>query len=456
MRHSGIKALLPAPGLIGLLGLIAAALIALRIAGLAPESIMRAAVLAGALLLLVLGIDALRSLRAWTRAPLQLERRLPHAFAVGAPGTVDIVLTNRGSSRCRGRYFELGDPSLRIPSMPLAFRIEPGTRARFEVPVTATARGLKAFEGGQIRLRSGLGLLDLDLLVGPRETRRVFPDFRRTAFLAWVAGERRLAELGIKAQRRRGSGTDFDQLAEYGIGDPVRHIDWKATLKTSRPIVRRFRAERDQSVIFLLDCGRRMRADDTQLGVGATHFDQALDALMLLAFIALGEGDSVGAMTFGTPPGGERRFAPRKGRATINALMSALGDVEPTATFSDYARAAADLLGRQRKRGLVVMITNVYDEDVGELSRAVALLRARHRVVLASLREQIVGELEAQPLVSPDVALEVAAAIEYRQRRARALRPLRSEGVLLIDCEPRSLGIELVRHYMLLKRQGAL
>jgi len=456
MGDPSVKGVLPAPRLIAILGAIAAGLVLLRIVAAPPARILSLAILAGGGLALALIVDLLRSLNDWRRAPLRLERRLPHAFAVGAADAVGIVLTNEGTARRRGRYFELGDPSLHIDSMPLAFAIEPGRRAVFEVPVTATARGLKWFAGGQLRLRSALGLLELDLLIGPREARRVFPDFRRQAALAWIAGERRLAELGIKALRRRGTGTDFDQLAEYRVGDPVRHIDWKATLKATRPIVRRYQDERDQAVMFLLDCGRRMRADDTQRGIGATHFDQSLEALMLLAFIALGAGDSVGALTFGTPPGAERRFAPRKGRATLNALMSVLGDVEPTATFSDYARAAADLLRRQRKRGLVVIISNVHDEDSAELVRALRLLRARHRVILASLREQIVAELEAQPLDTPEIALEVAAAIEYRERRAQALRRLRSEGIVLIDCEPRALGVELVRHYMMLKRQGTL
>ena len=114
--------------------------------------------------------------------------------------------------------------------------------------------------------------------------------------------------------RRRGSGTDFDQLVEYRAGDPIRHIDWKATLKHRRPITRKYQDDRDQSVMFLLDCGRRMRADDTQHGIGATHFDQSLDALMLLAFVALSNGDAVGAMTFGTA-GRRSKSASRRAKA---------------------------------------------------------------------------------------------------------------------------------------------
>ena len=69
-------------------------------------------------------------------------------------------------------------------------------------------------------------------------------------------------EIGIKSYPQRGSGTDFKQLADYRPGDSIRDIDWKATLRHGRPIVREYQDERDQRVVFLLDCGRRMRADE--------------------------------------------------------------------------------------------------------------------------------------------------------------------------------------------------
>ena len=132
---------------------------------------------------------------------------------------------------------------------------------------------------------------------------------------------------------------------------------------------------------------------------------------MLLSYVALRQGDAVGAMTFGTPPGEERSFAPRKGMRTLNALMGELYGVQPTPSHADYVAAAQDLLRRQRKRALVIVITNFRDEDSAELGHALRLLRSRHLVLLASLRERIVGELMAQPLTSGDAA---------RRRRERA------------------------------------
>jgi uncharacterized protein (DUF58 family) len=448
--------MLPSRPLIVLLAAFAAAFVALEFTRLSQLGIDLIALAATLALLCALGVDVYLSIVDWQRAPLILTRRLPHAFAVGAPVNMSISLQNPGGRRRRGRYYELADPSMVIPAMPVRFAVAAGERETLEFPLTPTARGLKSFDAGQIFLRSTLGLLDWNLKIGSAESRRVFPDFKRQAALAWFATDRRLAELGIKSVRRRGTGTDFDQLTEYRPGDPVRHMDWKATLKYARPIMRSFQDNRDQCVMFLLDCGRRMRADDTQSGIGASHFDQSLDALMLLAFVALSHGDAVGALTFGTAAGGEKRFAPRKGRQTLNALMAELGDVEPAPVFSDYTAAAAELLRRQRKRGLIVIITNCRDEDAAELGAALGLLCTRHRVLVANLREEVVGAIAAQPLSRRESVLEVAAALDYQQRRADMLSRLGASGALLIDCEPRALGVELVNRYTVLKRTGGI
>ncbi len=451
-----LASMLPSRILIALLAVTGAVLIGLRFTDLPPSSIALTAIGIAAAILAVLVLDVRISWVEWARAPLTLTRRLPHALAVGSSVGVQVSLANPGQTRRRGRYFELADPTLKIPAMPLRFAVGPGEHETLEFELTPTARGVKCFEAGQLRLRSALGLLDWNVLVGAPESRRVFPDFKRQASFAWLASDRRLAELGIKNVRRRGTGTDFDQLGEYRAGDPIRHIDWKATLKHGRPIARMFQDQRDQSVMFLLDCGRRMRADDTQSGIGASHFDQSLDALMLLTFVALGQGDAVGAMTFGTAPGEDKRFAPRKGTQTLNALMAELGGVEPSAVFSDYLGAAAELIRRQRKRGLVVLITNCRDEDAPELLSALALLRSRHLVVVANLREQIVGQIAAQPLSRPESVFEVAAALGYEQRRRDMLKGVAAGGAVLIDCEPKSLGVELVKRYTVLKRMGAI
>ncbi len=450
------RRLLPSRRLIAATSVLAAGFAALAFLPQGRAFAVPTAAIAGILLTLACVADAWLSLTDWRGSPLRLQRRLPQAFALGTPTTIQVCIDNPGSRAWRGEFHEHADASMKVSYLPRPFEAGAGQRTVLDLSLVPLARGLKRFEPAQLRLGSRFGLLDLDLRVGAQEERRVYPNFSQQARFAWLAGDARLPTAGLKSIQRRGSGTDFDQLVDYQPGDPIRHIDWKATQKQVRPIVRRFRDERDQRVMILLDCGRRMRADDPTAALGTSHFDQSLNALMLLAFVALSHGDAVGAMTFGTPPALHKGFAPRKGRQTLNALMAALADVEPSATFSDYERAAAELVQRQHKRSLVVVITNSRNEDAPTLAAALALLCTRHRVVLANLREVVVSRVASQPLADPMNALECAAAQEYLQARASLMLRLSRQGVLTVDCEPQRLAVELVNRYMLLKRSGAI
>jgi uncharacterized protein (DUF58 family) len=408
-----------------------------------------------ALLAFVLA-DYFLTARAWKQSGARMVRKLPPAFAVGVRKQVHIVLEAQGPLAWTCELFDHADPSLQIEGLPMALRVQGGTRIATSYHVTPTRRGEVTFEPADVRVRSRFGLCERLERLGTSEKRRVYPDFAQIARYAWLAGDRRLQEIGIKTFQQRGEGTDFKQLSEYRYGDPVRHIDWKATQRLGKPVIREFQDERDQCVLLLIDSGRRMRADDRTGAIGTSHFDQVLNAVMLLSYVALKQGDAVGAMTFGTPPGEEKSFAPKKGAQTLDALMSELYGIQPTPTHSDYLAAAQSLLRRYPKRALVIVVTNFRDEDSTELAHALQLLRSRHLVLLASLRERIVGQLISQPLTTGDAVVDVASAHLYEQSRRDAFIRLSARDALMVDAEPERLGIELVNRYHAVKSAGLI
>jgi uncharacterized protein (DUF58 family) len=432
-----------------------AALVALLLSIPLRRVAMLSVIGAGALLFIAIA-DYLQSLHAWRRAGARLTRKLPPAFAIGVKREVNLAVDIGGREAWHVGLHDHADPSMIVTGLPVRLTLPANKRTETSYRVTPTRRGEIVFAPADLRLRSRWGLCELFESIGMAETRRVYPDFAQIARYAWLAGDRRLQEIGIKTYQQRGEGTDFKQLSEYRYGDPVRHIDWKATLRIGKPIVREFQDERDQCIMLLLDCGRRMRADDRQGDVGTAHFDQVLNAVMLLSYVALQQGDAVGALTFGTPPGAERSFAPRKGSHALNALMGELYGVQPTPTHSDYVAAAQNLLRRYGKRALVIVITNFRDEDSSELGHALRLLRSRHLVLLASLRERVVGELVSSPLVSGEAALDVASAHLYEQSRRDAFNRLAARDALMVDAEPERLGVELVNRYHAVKRAGMI
>ncbi len=407
-------------------------------------------------LLAIAGADFAYTKRAWRDAAPRLSRRMPDALAIRMRCDIHISIETQGADDWRCELFDYVDPTLLTEGLPVTVTVPGGRSLAISYSVTPMRRGDITLEPAEVRVTSRLGLCQLLERLGERQSRRVFPDFAQVARYAWLAGDRRLTELGIKTYQRRGEGTDFNQLAEYRIGDSVRHLDWKASLRFGKPIIREFQDERDQCVMLLLDSGRRMRADEGQGGVGGAYFDHVLNAVMLLAYVALRQGDEVGAMTFGAPAGTERAVAPRKGVAALNFLMGELYDVQPTVTHSDYITAATTLMSRQRKRALVIIVTNFRDEDSSELEHALRLLRTRHLVLLASLREKIVSALAAQPLSGTDAPLEVASAHLYEQARADAFTRLAAHDALMVDALPERLGIELVNRYHAVKKAGLI
>jgi len=118
--------------------------------------------------------------------------------------------------------------------------------------------------------------------------------------------------------------------------------------------------------------------------------------------------------------------------------------------------AAKDLLRRQTKRALVIIVTNFRDEDAAELSQAIRLLQTRHLVLTASLRERVVRELASQPMKSGDALIEIASAHLYEQSRRDAFNQLAAHNTLMVDAEPERLGIELVNRYEAVKRAGMI
>jgi uncharacterized protein (DUF58 family) len=439
-------------------GLAALALLALLplALGVPVASVGAALAACGVAALGVAALDLALTERAWRAAPPTLARKLPNAFALGVRRDVALAVDNPGPHAWTLQLFDSVDERLDFEGLPLTLTVGAKQQALASYTVLPGRRGRMQFAPAQARVPTRWGLFERVRHLGAPQTVRVFPNFAEVARFAWLAGDRRLREIGIKSYVQRGQGTDFKQLAEYRAGDDVRHIDWKATLRHRRPMVREFQDERDQCVLFLLDCGRRMRADEAQRGGEGSHFDQALNALMLLTHVALESGDEVGALTYGLPPQQVRRFAPRKGAATLNALMAVLHDVEPQAEQSDLQQAAQELMRLHAKRSLVVVITDVRDEDADEIAPALRLLRTRHLVLLASLRERALREVAEQPMTQREHATQVAAAHALAQARREAFRRLAGRDALLLDVEPEHLAVELVNRYREVKRSGAL
>jgi uncharacterized protein (DUF58 family) len=178
-----------------------------------------------------------------------------------------------------------------------------------------------------------------------------------------------------------------------------------------------------------------------------------LDASLVVAYLALRQGDAVGLLASG---GDHRWLAPQRGLGAIDTLLNATFDLEARPVATDFLEAATQLALRQRRRALVMLVTNVRDEDFGDLLAAVRLLQGKHLVCVASLREKVLDAQLDKPVDSLAAAIDAGAMARYLEERERAHRALRSQGVMVLDVTCAQLPGALVERYLAVKREGLL
>lgn len=376
-------------------------------------------------------------------------RRLRRNLPVGVWSAVTLEVHNRGALPLVCELHDLHPSTFAVRGQPVPLRLRPGQWAELRYQLRPPTRGAFELAGTELLIRSPWGLWRERRRGGTAQTLRVYPNFAGISRYIALATDDRLGHMGVRRHRRRGEGSDFHQLREYRVGDTLRQVDWKATARHRALIAREYQDERDQQVLFLIDCGRHMRHVDA----GRVHLDESLNAVLLLAYVGLRQGDAVGFLTFA---GEERWFPPRKGTQVVNGLLDALYDLQSTTAPADYRAAASALLARQRRRALVVLITNTRDEDHADLEVAVRLLRTRHLVVVADLRETLLDELVAAPVRGLEQALTFHAAEEYLARRRASHERLSYHGARLLDLRPAQLPVALVNEYFALKGGGVL
>ncbi|HEY4375041.1 MAG TPA: DUF58 domain-containing protein [Burkholderiales bacterium] len=406
--------------------------------------------IAGAILGIALVADWLLA-----RSPLDLtlERVAPVSWPVGVAKEVALRLINHSGRGLRLSLYDHHPAAGIAEGLPLSLALPNERTAQIAYRYTPTHRGDLTFGACDVRVASPMRLWERRLALGAPNTVRVFPNFAAISGYALLATDNRLSQIGVLQRRRRGEGMDFHQLREYREGDSQRQVDWNATSRMRRLISREYRDERDQHIVFLIDCGRRMSSTDLS-ETHLTHFDHVLNAALLLGYVSLRQGDAVGYLTFATET--PRFAAPRKSGAAVAVLLNGLYDVQPSLYVPDYTQAAMQLSAHLKRRALVIVLSNLRDEDDETLAPALRLLTERHLVLFASLREPTLDEKLRDPVRDLDTAATHVAAVDYAFERSRALKRVERSGAMVLDVEPQKLPIALVNRYLDIKRAGRL
>ncbi|WP_440973229.1 DUF58 domain-containing protein [Pseudomonas koreensis] len=402
------------------------------------------------LLLALLVLALLDAIRLQRLPSPRVQRQMPGSLALGRWSEVRLQVSHDFREPITLAMFDHVPQGLTFDNLPLSVALQPGQFSEVGYRLRPLSRGHFSFAQCEINLPSPLGLWSGKRLLDVPAQTRVYPDFARLYGGELLAVDNWLSQLGVRQRQRRGQGQEFHQLREFREGDSLRQIDWKATARQRTPIAREYEDERDQQIIFMLDCGRRMRSQDGEL----SHFDHALNACLLLSYVALRQGDAVGLSTFADDQ--PRYLAPVKGSGQLNVLLNTVYDLASSQRPADYQAAIRQLLTRQKRRALVILMTNLQDEDHGELTNAVQYLSRQHQVLVVSLREETLDQMRQDSVQTLPEALAYCGAVDYLNARAELNERLIAHGTPVLDVPTSKLNTELVSMYLSWKKAGAL
>jgi uncharacterized protein (DUF58 family) len=391
----------------------------------------------------------------WALAPrpaaVGVERDVPGAVQLGGEGEIVWRVRNPSARRTHVRLADELAPSLRATTRRVRVTLPPRARVTASTTIRPSRRG--RFEPTElvVRVEGPLRLVARQHRRAAPAVLRVLPSFRSRAEAELRIDRARIVEVGLRSAAGRGGGTDFDQLRDYQVDDEFRRIDWSATARAGRPIVRTYRAERNQSVLLLLDTGRTMAG---RIG-GLPRLDHAMDAVMALTAVATRLGDRAGLVAFDAEvravvPPGHRRDQLRR-------VTDAMYALDPRLHESDYRGAFTSTLARFRRRALLVVCSELTEQAVTEtLLPALPLVARDHVVVVAAVRDpQLDWDANAVP-ADATAAYRKAAAIAALDGRRRLVARMRAMGVTVVDEPPRALAPRLADAYLRVKATGRL
>jgi len=391
----------------------------------------------------------LDGVRLWLLPSPRVERELEPNLAVQTWNPVTLAFANDSTRPIKIQVFDNHDNEVQSQQLPQSLNLLAQSQAQVDYQIKATRRGNTLFKSVDCLLESPWGLWHLRRSIHCESQVRVQPNYKDVFEFALLGDEQKLARMGSRQQRRRGEGTEFHQLREYQNGDPMRKIDWKASSRIGKLISKEFQDEQDQQLVFLLDTGRRMRHKDQDV----EHMDQTLNSMLLLSHVAAKQGDAVGFMAFGN---NHTWCPPRKNKAIVKHLLDHCYGLNAGLVMSDYLLAAQRLVELQKRRALVIILTNSRDEDRNDLEKAVLILRKRHLVVVADLHESFLSDILKQDPENFEQSLEMLTTENYMRQRQQMHSSLNSLGAMCLDCTAEELPTTLVNSYQKIKNSGRL
>ncbi len=383
---------------------------------------------------------------------VRITREFGGRFAVGAETEVHVQIQNHGAHAVSLVVKDEYPPQMKLSGLREAYvRVDGQTSAALVYGLKPPKRGRFEFGAIAVRFLSRWNLVWCETRVGESTAVKVYPNMRR-------AREAELKALGarslVSSHRKtswRGEGREFESLRDYVRGDELRHISWSATARRGKLTTRQYQIERDQTILIAIDGGRLMTARIDQ----ETKLDSAVHAALALMSAAARAGDNAGLLVFGRKI--KSFLPPGRGHDHMDAALEALYSVEPEMIEPSYSSAFEFIAANSKRRSLVVLLTDLVDEEGSkELLTSLRLLRPRHLPLVVTIADRDLRAVVSNVPTNARDLFTQSVAEEIMHLREAALRLVESQGGLALDVTAAALAPAILEKYLQVKERGLL
>ncbi|NJK57682.1 MAG: DUF58 domain-containing protein [Pleurocapsa sp. SU_5_0] len=379
---------------------------------------------------------------------VEVTRKEIGKLSVGRDNAIALQIKS-GQEKAIAQIRDAYPPEFRVDRDTLEVNLPANSVTEETYIIHPNCRGEYTWGDLHVRQLGKLGLAWRDLRTPAPQQVKVYPDL---IGLKELAVRLAIENSGAMRQARRmGNGTEFAELREYRTGEDIRLINWKATARRDRPVVKVLEPEQEQTLFILLDRGRLMTAKVS----GLKRFDYGLNATLSLATAGLSRGDKVGVAVFDRDL--TTWIPPERGNHHLSKLVERLTPIQPVLLEPDYLGAMTKVITQQTRRALVVVITDLVDVTASsELLSAMMRLTPRYLPFCVTLNDPLVAQIAHTPTETTKDTYCRAVALDLLAQRQVAFAQLRQKGVLVLDAPCDRITSELVDRYLELKVRNLL
>ena len=386
-----------------------------------------------------------------TAGSFRVRRSMPDPFSLGENEEVKVTITNPAAARLNARLADHAPATLMPRPREVDGTFDAAGNVSLAYTTSSPRRGAYRFGSVDLQVSRSYGWLRRQVRIPLPHEVAVFPNVVAIKRVQLTLRRGLRALVGQRKARPPGASTAFAGLRDYVRGDDVRRISWTATARRDRPVMVEVEAERGQQVMIALDCGRLMTAPAGEL----VKLDHAVNAALMLAWVAQAHGDRVGLMTFDDRV--TNFIKPERGATQLHLLTEALYAIKASYVEPDFGHALTHLALRVGRRSMVVILTDLQDPNASrELVAHCLRLSARHLVLVVAMSDPEVLIARDSPIATSARAYEWAAAEEFVSSRRESFELLRRGGVLGLDVVAGLLSPALVERYLELKERALL